>query len=75
MVPGKLTAAQIARMVKAGHGHAELKTVEGDSLTATTEGKRVFVTDAKGLKALVTIANVTQSNGEIHVIDHVLLPD
>ncbi len=75
VVPGKLTAADLARQVQAGHGKAMLKTVEGDDLTVTTHGKKVFVTGAKGHQAMVTIANVTQSNGEIHVIDHVLLPN
>ena len=75
VVPGKLTAASLLKMIKAGKGKAELKTVEGDSLTATTANKKVFITDAKGNKALVTIPNVMQSNGVIHVVDHVLLPN
>ena len=57
-----------------GNGKAEIKTVAGGTLTATRKGKKIMVTDAKGGTALVTIANVNQSNGVIHVIDHVLLP-
>lgn len=75
VVPGRLTAASLMRAIKAGHGSAALTTVEGDPLTATAVGKKIYVTDSKNDKALVTIANVMQSNGVIHVVDHVLLPN
>ena len=75
VVAGRLTAASIMRAIKAGHGSASLTTVEGDPLSATAVGKKIYITDAKGDKALVTIPNVIQSNGVIHVIDHVLLPN
>ena len=74
VVPGTITGAQIASMIRAGHGRAMLTTVNGEQLTATMHGGRVMLTDAKGGMAMVTIANVMQSNGVIHVIDHVLMP-
>ncbi len=75
VVPGKLTAASLRRAIKAGHGSASLTTVEGDPLTATEVGKKIYITDAKNDRALVSIPNVIQSNGVIHVVDHVLLPN
>jgi uncharacterized surface protein with fasciclin (FAS1) repeats len=74
VVPGDLSAAELAAKIKEGGGRATLKTVQGGSLTATRSGKRIMITDAKGGKAHVTIADVDQSNGVIHVIDTVLLP-
>lgn len=74
VVPGKLTAVDLGRMVKSGKGKATLKTVEGDALTVTDKGGHIMVTDAKGDVATVTIADVLQSNGVIHVVDTVLLP-
>ncbi len=74
VVAGTLTAADLLSQVKDGGGKAELKTVEGDTLTVQKAGKGVTVTDAKGDVAHVTTANVMQSNGVVHVIDHVLLP-
>ena len=60
--------------VKAGNGKAMLKTVSGGTLTATSNGSAVMVMDESGGTAKVTIADVTQSNGVIHVVDKVLLP-
>ncbi|MDT7952656.1 MAG: fasciclin domain-containing protein [Acetobacteraceae bacterium] len=74
VVPGRLTAADLGRMVKQGNGKATLKTVEGEPLTVTDQGGRLMVADAKGDNATVTIGDVMQSNGVIHVIDTVLLP-
>ncbi|MGU3539619.1 fasciclin domain-containing protein [Methylobacterium sp. A54F] len=74
VVPGTLTAQDLARMVKQGGGEAQLKTVQGEPLVVQTRGKKVYVTDAKGNTATVTIANVMQSNGVIHVINGVLQP-
>jgi uncharacterized surface protein with fasciclin (FAS1) repeats len=74
VVPGRLTAADLMKMVKASGGSAELKTVEGEPLTVTQKGKTLDITDAKGDVSRVTIANVMQSNGVIHVINKVLLP-
>ncbi len=72
VVPGRISAAQLMSMTKAGP--ATLKTANGGTLTATSNGKSVLLTDAKGGTATVTIADVGQSNGVIHVVDHVLLP-
>jgi uncharacterized surface protein with fasciclin (FAS1) repeats len=74
VVAGRLTAKDLLDKVKDGNGKAMLKTVEGEDLTLTKDGNSLVVTDAKGGKSMVTIANVMQSNGVIHVIDTVLLP-
>ena len=74
VVPGRLDAAELMQRIKAGGGKAMLKTVEGESLTATVIAGVVTVTDSKGNMAHVTTADVIQSNGVIHVVDKVLLP-
>lgn len=74
VVAGKFNAKDIAKLIKAGNGKAELKTVQGGILTASMEGKKLVLTDAKGGKSYVTIADVNQSNGVIHVIDTVVMP-
>ena len=74
VVPGRITAKDLMEKIKAGDGKAELKTVEGDKLTFQMKDGHVWVIDGKGDKAEVTIANVMQSNGVIHVIDTVMLP-
>lgn len=74
VVPGKLDSKAIAALIKKGNGKAELKTVSGGTLTASMQGKDLILTDEKGGSSKVTIANVYQSNGVIHVIDHVVLP-
>jgi uncharacterized surface protein with fasciclin (FAS1) repeats len=75
VVAGKLSAKDIAKQIKAGGGKATLTTVEGGSLTAMMQGGKLVLTDEKGGTATVTIANVFQSNGVIHVIDTVLMPN
>src|ERR1017187_492974 len=75
VVAGKISSAELVKMIKKGHGKAELKTVEGGTLTASLEDGKVTLTDEKGGMATVTIADVYQSNGAIHVIDSVLLPN
>lgn len=74
VVAGKMDAAAIAKGIEAGKGKFTMKTVAGGTLTATLEGKDVIITDEKGGKSKVTIADVIQSNGVIHVIDSVLMP-
>lgn len=74
VVAGKLDAAAIAALIKEGKGSAELKTVSGGVLKASMKGKKLILTDEKGGMAEVTIANVYQSNGVIHVVDTVVLP-
>jgi uncharacterized surface protein with fasciclin (FAS1) repeats len=75
VVSGKLSAKDIAEQIKKGKGKATLTTVEGGTLTATKEGGKIVLTDEKGGKSTVTIANVFQSNGVIHVVDTVLMPN
>ncbi len=74
VVAGKFSAKKIMKLIKAGRGTATLKTVAGGNLIASMRGKNVILTDEKGGVATVTIADVNQSNGVIHVVDHVLLP-
>ncbi len=74
VLPGKFTAARLQEAIRAGGGRASLKTVEGGSLTAVDRGGRIEIEGAKGSHGYVTIPNVIQSNGVIHVINGVLLP-
>jgi len=74
VVPGKMDAAALIKQIDAGGGKATLKTAAGGTLTATVSGKTVSVTDESGGISKVTIADVNQSNGVIHVVDKVLLP-
>ena len=74
VVAGRMTSTDIAKAIKAGKGKAVLTTVNGGTLTGSMMGKRLMLTDAKGGKSSVTIANVMQSNGVIHVVDTVLMP-
>ncbi len=74
VVAGKMGAKDILAAIKAGGGKAMLTTVQGGKLTASLMGKTVMLTDAKGGKSHVTIADVNQSNGVIHVVDAVLMP-
>ena len=74
VVAGKVSAADLIKMIKDGKGSTSFKTVQGGMLTAKLKGKNVEITDEKGGKATVTIADVNQSNGVIHVIDTVLMP-
>ncbi len=75
VVPGKLTSKDIAKLIKKGDGKAELKTVQGEMLTATMQDGKLVLTDQKGGTATVTIGDVLQSNGVIHVVDAVLMPN
>jgi uncharacterized surface protein with fasciclin (FAS1) repeats len=74
VVAGRMDSKEVAQAIKAGHGKAELNTVSGGKLWASMNGKDLILTDEKGGMAKVTIANVYQSNGVIHVIDTVLMP-
>jgi len=73
-VAGRLAARNRAARGAAGGGKAMLKTVEGDSITLRKDGDTWAITDDKGNTAHVTVGDVTQSNGAIHVIDKVLMP-
>lgn len=74
VVSGKMSAADLMKAITDGGGKATLTTVQGGTLTATQKGKKIELTDAKGGTSTVTIADVNQSNGVIHVIDTVLMP-
>jgi uncharacterized surface protein with fasciclin (FAS1) repeats len=74
VVAGEHSAAQVAQEVKAGGGRA-MKTVQGKPLTVVEAESRLEVIGAKGDRSMITIADVNQSNGVIHVIDTVLLPN
>lgn len=74
VVAGKISASDIVAKIKAGKGTATLTTVQGGTLKASMKGKSVVLTDEKGGMSTVTIADVNQSNGVIHVIDTVVLP-
>jgi uncharacterized surface protein with fasciclin (FAS1) repeats len=75
VVPGRISSKEIAKDIKKGGGTATLKTVQGEPLTFTMSGSNIVITDAKGGMATVTTADVFQSNGVIHVIDSVLMPN
>lgn len=75
VVPGRLTAANLMKAVKDGGGEAKFKTVAGGDLTVKSPSTgKLTITDAKGDVATVTIGDVMQSNGVIHVVNTVLLP-
>lgn len=75
VVPGRMTAADLTKAIKDGNGKASLKTAEGETITAeSAAGGKLQLVDAKGGKSMVTIADVMQSNGVIHVVDTVLMP-
>ena len=74
VVPGKWNAESIAQMIKDGGGSATLKTVSGGTLKATMKGNKLVLTDEKGGMSTVTIKDVNQSNGVMHVVDTVLMP-
>ena len=75
VVAGRWSASDLKKQIKAGNGTAELTTVEGGKLWASMQGNQIILKDEKGGTAFVTIADVFQSNGVIHVIDSVLLPN
>jgi uncharacterized surface protein with fasciclin (FAS1) repeats len=74
VVPGSLDAKTLMADIAKGGGKAMLKTVNGEDLTLEQNASGIVVTDMKGDKSMVTIADVRQSNGVIHVVDTVLLP-
>ena len=74
VLPGKLTSVDIAKAIKAGGGKAVVTTVNGGSLTASMMGGKLMLTDAKGGMSMVSMADVMQSNGVVHVIDTVVMP-
>jgi len=74
VIAGRLDSKAIEAKIAAGGGSAKLTTVEGESLTAKMDGAKLVLIDAHGDTSTVTIADVYQSNGIIHVVDTVLVP-
>ena len=75
VVAGRVSAHDLMKMIKDGKGKAELKTVSGGTLTAMMHGKAIMLKDEKGGMSMVTQADVFQSNGVIHVVDTVVMPN
>ena len=75
VVAGNVDSKAIAKAIKKGKGKATFKTVSGDNLTAMMEGNNLVLTDEKGGKSMVTVADLKQSNGVVHVIDSVVIPE
>jgi uncharacterized surface protein with fasciclin (FAS1) repeats len=76
VVSGRLSASDLKKQIKEGNGTAQLKTVEGGTIWASLhDGNHIMLKDEKGGTAMVTIPNVFQSNGVIHVIDTVVMPN
>ncbi len=75
VVPGKVDSGTLVKMIQDGNGKTSFKTASGGTLSAMIQGGKVAIKDEKGDMAFVTIADVNQSNGVIHVVDTVLLPN
>ncbi|TGD59554.1 fasciclin domain-containing protein [Flavobacterium humi] len=73
VVAGKMDSKAIAAAIKAGNGTAEFTTVQGGKIWCKMMGKKLVITDEKGNQSIVTIADVYQSNGVIHVVDAVIM--
>ena len=74
VIAGRFSAADLKAKIKAGKGTAELKTVSGGKIWISMKGKKIAIKDENGGLSFVTIKDVNQSNGVIHVVDHVILP-
>ena len=74
VISGKFDAKEIASLIKQGHGTAQLNTVSGGKLWAMMKGNKIVLKDEKGGMSTVSTKDVYQSNGVIHVLDHVVLP-
>jgi len=75
VISGNMDSKAIAKAIKAGGGKTEFTTVAGGKLWASMDGKNLVLSDEKGGRSIVTIADVRQSNGVIHVVDTVLMPN
>jgi uncharacterized surface protein with fasciclin (FAS1) repeats len=75
VLAGKYDSKSLSKLIKKGHGKAQLKTVSGVTLTAMMSGGNIVLRDEKGGTSMVTVADVYQSNGVIHVVNAVLLPN
>ena len=74
VVSGRVSSEDLIKMINSGKGKATIKTVSGGTLTAMIKGEKIILKDAKGGMSIITIKDVNQSNGVIHVVDHVLMP-
>lgn len=74
IVPGNWSASEIAKMIRDNGGKVELKTMNGGTLTAMMNGVQLMIMDEMGNTATVSISDVNQSNGVVHVVDAVLMP-
>jgi uncharacterized surface protein with fasciclin (FAS1) repeats len=74
VVPGRMTSGSIAARIKKGKGKATFTTAAGGTLTGRMQGRTLVLTDARGGQSRVTVKDVMQSNGVIHVVDTVLMP-
>lgn len=74
VVAGNVKAADVAKLIKDGGGKAKIKTVAGGELTASLDGDKVILTDAKGGKSTITATDIAASNGVLHTIDTVVMP-
>ena len=74
VVPGKLNSKDLAKWIKKGGGSYEMTTVQGGKLWIIEKDGGFWLKDTKGGMSMITIADVNQSNGVIHVIDHVIMP-
>lgn len=74
VVPGKLSAEEIMKKINSGGGQYNMQTASGDALTAKLDGGHIYIFDESGGAAKISISNVNQSNGVIHVVEKVLLP-
>lgn len=74
VVSGRLDSNELLRLIAEGKGRAQLTTASGGTLTVTRRGRSIYVQDEKGGMSRVSISNVYQSNGVIHVVDTVLMP-
>ncbi|MGZ3776494.1 MAG: fasciclin domain-containing protein [Mucilaginibacter sp.] len=75
VVAGRMSSADLMAKIKEGNGKAELTTVQGGKLWAMQKGKKLYLVDEKGGQSWITIADVNQSNGVIHVVNTVLMPN
>ena len=74
VVAGKINKSDILKAIKKGNGKAMMTTVSGGTLTAWMKGKDLYITDENGNSSMITITDVNQKNGVIHVVDTVVLP-
>jgi uncharacterized surface protein with fasciclin (FAS1) repeats len=75
VVPGNITAAQLRRQIAAGGGTANLQTVAGQTLRASLEGEQIVLMGENNSKAYIASADMAQSNGTVHVVNGILVPN